>query len=123
MPDTYTVACDAISARWTKSPAWICKNALRELNQKRIMNDAVVRRIKRRCAVRRGVWQCPRCQMDASRLTAAHVGRPVSAIIDEVLRDNRDVTDVVALDRAVQAAHVGKEVVVCCDACNKLLEN
>lgn len=122
MQEKYTVACDAIASRWTKSPAWIRKNALRELNQKRIMNDAVVRRIKRRCAIRRGVWRCPRCQMTASRLTAAHVGRPVSAIIDEVLRDNDNVTDVVVLDRAVQAAHADREVVVCCDPCNKSLE-
>jgi hypothetical protein len=112
--------------RHTHSDTQRLKNALRELNQKRLMNSRQAKAIKRKQRRvgddGRASWVCPRCDVHAPRLTTAHVGCRASIIIDEVLREFPR-RDFLFLDDAVRVRHAQVHLAVCCDACNKTLES
>ena len=77
--------------KYDKTDIWRLRNALREVNQKRIMNAPIVKSLKKRqiCIVNgQKVWKCPMCKTDSRRLTVAHIGKRSIDIIDEVMRAN-----------------------------------
>tara|TARA_B110000046_G_C12968553_1_gene387870 strand:+ start:817 stop:1350 length:534 start_codon:yes stop_codon:yes gene_type:complete len=117
----YVVCANDIE--YIKTIEWRILNALREANQKRIMNAPQIRHIKRRQEVRVNaskMWVCPRCNATVSRLTAAHMGARASAIIRQTMdRYRSQLEDFLVLDNAVMVAHRFVKLAVCCDACNK----
>ena len=98
------------------------KNALRELNQKRIKNDRSIMKMKKKCLITKGLWGCPHCSREVTRLTSAHIGIRVCEIIDEILEQNPNENDICILDKIVQSKHENIQIVICCDKCNKLVE-
>ena len=96
------------------------KNALRELNQKRIKNSHSVRVIKRRYR-RDGGFECPHCKGTFCQLTAAHVSSSASSMIDRVIDDNPSADLQTLYDRLVRD-HDEVQIAICCRACNYQLE-
>ena len=96
------------------------KNALRELNQKRIKNSQSVRMIKRR-HYRDKNYECPRCKSVVTQLTSAHISSSVSRMIDRIL-DANPRADLPTLYRILVKAHDHVTIAICCRACNDELE-
>jgi len=99
------------------------KNALRELNQKRIKNYNPIKKFKKSCKIENGNSICPVCATECKQLTCAHIGVTQSDIIDEVLVQNLDDTkNLVLLDRIDREKHNDVKIAVCCSKCNKEME-
>ena len=111
-----------INSNYNKDNKWTKKNALRELNQKRIKNNKIVMQKKKECLLTKGLWKCPHCDLQVKRLTCAHIGIPVYKIIDEILEQNPNENDITILDKMVQLKHEDIQIVICCDKCNKLVD-
>lgn len=123
LESSYTFSGLEINDKYNKSKEWSKKNALRELNQKRIKNDRQIVNKKNECLVTKGLWKCPHCHKEVPRLTCAHVGMPVAKILDEILEQNPDENDIIILDKIVQQRHATIQIVICCDKCNHLLDD
>ena len=112
--------------RHEKTKHWTVRNALREDNQKRIMNSKIVKSLKRRQEIilddGRKIWVCPVCETRATRLTTAHIGIRAIDIIDKVLQDFPSSNDFVQLSEEVRKRHDYVKLVICCDKCNKGFE-
>lgn len=123
LKSSYTFIGKDINETYNKSNKWIVKNALRELNQKRIKNCTGIQKKKKECLIKAGVWKCPHCLKEVARLTSAHVGEPVSKMIDTLLEEYPDETDICKLDKLLQTKHDTVKIVICCDKCNALLDD
>ena len=103
---------------------WEMKNAMRELNQKRIKTHIKVQRLKRNCKINgTSNWRCPHCIKEVRRLTAAHVGEQVSKIIDRILDEHFPQSNLTELLSILRDKHDDITIVVCCDECNKILQD
>ena len=105
-----------------RTPESIIKNALREINQKQIKNCKITRDIKKKYKKDDNSLECPLCNNKVPRLTCAHVGKPVSKIIDDIIDNNPGNYDIIYLNGLIKKAHEDIVITVCCDACNKSLE-
>ena len=111
-----------LNIHFNKDERWVMKNALRELNQKRLKNNPVIKKLKQGCKVGEGLWVCGYCQKKVRRLTSAHVGEPVCKIIDRILDEHFPQKTLSELYFILRREHNNIKIVICCDACNKLLE-
>tara|TARA_B100000475_G_C15021631_1_gene324498 strand:- start:2011 stop:2445 length:435 start_codon:yes stop_codon:yes gene_type:complete len=99
------------------------KNALREVNQKRIKDYNPIKKFKKSCKIENGNSICPVCGTECKQLTCAHIGVTQSDIIDEILVQNLDDTkNLVLLDRIDREKHNDVKIAVCCSKCNKEME-
>ena len=114
--------CD-IHRTFNKSSKWVRKNALRELHQKLVKGNKLIKDLKDRCRLENKRWECPHCKKDVNRLTAAHVGKRLSKILDDILDTYPDETDIYKLFNILVREHDNTYIVVCCDPCNKMLED
>ena len=114
----YYVIGTNIYEKYNKTEQWQMKNALRELNQKTIMNDSETKKLKNKA---NGV--CPFCNVVARRLTCAHVGTPVAKIIDEIMGEHYPQKSLNELFEILQTRQKKTIIVICCDICNKECEN
>ena len=119
----YKINGTKINSTYNKSNLWTIKNALRELNQKRIKNCKIIMKMKNKCLIRKGLWKCPHCNSEVNRLTSAHIGIPVSRIIDDILIQYPNETDICVLDNIVKSKHNSVDIVICCDKCNSLVDD
>jgi hypothetical protein len=119
----FTFTGKRINEKYNKSNVWTKKNALRELNQKRIKDNREIIKKKKECLIERGLWKCPHCLREVKRLTCAHTGMPVSKIIDDILEQNPDENDICKLDKIVQDIHDTIIIIICCDQCNTLIDD
>jgi len=126
LQSAFTLKGKDINDRYNKSESWEMKNALRELNQKRIKNDPIIKKKKNECRVKHktGLWECPNCKEEVNRLTCAHIGTPVSNIIDKILLEEQYLDQKMSeLYKALRSEHDDISIAICCDKCNKLLES
>jgi ribosomal protein L37AE/L43A len=112
-----------VNDNYKKTPTWLKKNSLREINQKRLKCDRQVVKMKKGCLISKGLWKCPHCSKEVTRLTVAHVGMRVSEIIDNILEQYPDENDIHRLDKIVQDRHDDCDLVICCDKCNRILDD
>lgn len=123
MNKEYVFSCKEINDSFNKDAKWILKNALRELNQKRIKNFQPIQKFKKRFRKENGNYDCPRCQTECLNLTCAHIGVTQSDIIDEVLQHYLETGSLVKLYDIVREKHNDVYIAVCCRTCNKTMEN
>lgn len=101
-------------------------NALREINQKRVCRDPIIRHMKEECLMTSSgtkQWKCPHCASQVRRLTAAHTGETAASIIRRVMDKYFETKTFSQLDDLVRAEHEKISFVVCCDACNNRVES
>lgn len=123
LESNFTLIGKDINEKYNKSDEWTKKNALRELNQKRIKSNREIIKKKNECLIKQGLWKCPHCSREVKRLTCAHTGMPVSKIIDDILQQNPYENDICKLDKIVQARHDKIMIIICCDKCNTLVDD
>jgi hypothetical protein len=123
LQSSFTLTGKVINEKYNKSNEWIKKNALRELNQKRIKNNREIIKKKNECFIKTGLWNCPHCLKEVKRLTCAHTCMPVSRIIDNILEQKPDENDICKLDKIVQDIHDMIIIIICCDKCNTLVDD
>ena len=120
MSMSYLLSYNELHTR-SQNERTIIKNALRELHQKRTKNSSVVRLMKRQCKQGK-YFMCKRCHETVPFLTAAHVGKTMSSILNEII-DAHPTKGVYYLDKYVQQYHINHvKIAVCCSKCNKELE-
>ena len=120
----YALNGKELNTQYNKNPLWEMKNALRELNQKRFKNNSIITKLKKECRVNTtDRWVCPHCKKEVRRLTSAHVGEPVCKIIDKILDEHYPQKNLHDLYSILRTKHNDISIVICCDECNKLLED
>ena len=127
----FAISGKDINERWFKKKirqprkSHIYFNALREINQKRLKNDKEVMKLKKKQKNSDGTdYICPHCKKNVHRLTSAHVGIMASTIINQILDETPEENwELEILDKKVRDVHNNITIVVCCDACNKRLED
>jgi hypothetical protein len=121
----YAINGKEINKQYNKSKKYEMKNAMRELNQKRIKNNPTIIKLKKECRVKAtsSTWVCPHCKKEVSRLTSAHKGEPVCKIIDRILDEHYPQKNLHELYNILRTKHEDITIVICCDKCNKLLED
>ena len=120
----YALNGKELNKQYNKIPRWEMKNALRELNQKRLKNHSTITKLKKECRVKATEgWVCPHCKKEVRRLTSAHVGEPVCKIIDRILDEHYPQKNMSDLYSILRTIHDDIFIVICCDECNKLLED
>ena len=120
----YALNGKELNKQYNKIPRWEMKNALRELNQKRLKNHPTITKLKKECRVKTTEgWVCPHCKKEVRRLTSAHVGEPVCKIIDRILDEHYPQKNIHDLYSILRTKHNDISIVICCDECNKLLED
>ena len=126
MEEEYVFPCKEINDTFVKDIKQILKNALRELNQKRIKNYRPIVNYKNKFRKGNENYDCPRCQQtECRRLTCSHIGVKQSDIIDEILQHSLETGDLdfEKLFDIVIEKHNDVYIAVCCDKCNKIVEN
>jgi len=122
-----------VSSRWafpysdisssTATKKQILKNMLREVNQKHILHSKQSQKFRKELRVPgTTLYTCPHCSGQVNQLTNAHVGPSVSSMIDKILAEHSD-EDILGLFKKLQESHASTIFVICCRACNKLLED
>ena len=122
----FMVSGQDINARYKKNSRWILKNALREINQKRIKEDKIIKALKKKQEIKKnGIkrWICPHCKIEVANLTSAHCGTPVADIIDKLLDENPDETNFHILYEKLIDIHNTIPIVVCCRKCNAIMDD
>tara|TARA_B110000114_G_scaffold151744_1_gene163148 strand:+ start:146 stop:559 length:414 start_codon:yes stop_codon:yes gene_type:complete len=124
MEEEYVFPCKDINDTFNKDAKWIIKNALRELNQKRIKNYQPIKNFKKRFRKENKKYTCPVCETECQFLTCAHIGATQSGIIDEVqLQAAEDGNNLEKLYDILRERHNVVNIAVCCIKCNKEMEN
>lgn len=117
----FTIKCSDLNYE-AKPLRWLLKNALREIHQKRNKNSKPVKDMKKRYKLSgKSQYKCPRCKIHVQFLTAAHIGKPISRILDEIL-DAYPRCNISSLDEKLRHYHQDLSVAVCCRKCNDELE-
>lgn len=119
----YALNGKELNKDYNKTPLWEIKNSLRESNQKRLKENPIIKKLKMECRINTERWGCPHCKKEVKRLTCAHVGEPVCKIIDKILHEHYPQKNYVDLLSILRAKHDDISIVICCDECNKLLED
>ena len=123
MKKEFVFWCKYINDTFNKDAKWILKNALRELNQKRILRFPPIQKFKKRFRKENKEYNCPVCERECPNLTCAHIGVTQSDIIDEVLQHYLETGSLVNLYDIVREKHNDVYIAVCCKTCNKTMEN
>jgi hypothetical protein len=103
---------------------YITYNAIREVNQKRLMRSSYVKEVKKKCRLSDGSYRCCMCNGTFKSITLAHVGIPHSIRIKTIMKNNpgMSVADLARIDMAEHTADTTLYV-ACCRTCNTKLEN
>jgi hypothetical protein len=98
--------------------------ALREEQQKRIMNFPGVKRFKNSCKLSNGLYNCPICNKHSKKLDCAHNGTKIINGIRKIVMENGERLnwDTFELFKLVKDIEDKSYITICCSACNKNLE-
>lgn len=119
----FCINCRDLNKSYNKCALWEKKNAVREIIQKFYCRSPLVKKIKNKCRVKKtNQWICPCCHKTVRRLTCAHVGERACDILDNILKEHpeKNIHDLINIYRT---RHENKQLVICCDTCNKGFEN
>ena len=79
---------------WVNDVEKLIIKLLREAQQKRLMGDPIVKKIKNQYKISQKNYKCPMCQTDGHYcLEAAHVGKPIMYGIRNIVAENWERTD------------------------------
>ena len=107
---------------WQNNPKAINIKALRELQQKRVMNSPNIKDLKRKCK-RGNKYLCIICKMEVNYLQASHIGPPIMPRIRAIVERNPDTTPLYDLWLQVLEEEDKSLIIPVCCNCNKELES
>jgi len=118
------VVCgNEITCAWDYNKKELYRRALREMQQKRIMNNTLVKNLKKKCQITPKNYLCPICKTDNHDiLQASHIGEPIIKIINDIIDTYIDSLDFNELYKKVIEEENNSLIIVACRSCNKKLE-
>ena len=112
--------------KWVNDIEKLVIKLLREAQQKRLMGDPIVKKIKNQYKISQKNYKCPMCQTDGHHwLEAAHVGKPIMNVIRNIVAENWEHTDGNIWKLLIMVIEYEKKytIKICCKKCNKSLES
>ena len=110
---------------WEEFPEKVIAKALRELQQKRLMEDPKVKKMKNSCKIEEKNYHCPVCNISGhDSLQAAHVGTNIKTSINSIVEQYSDKLsyNLNKLIKMVIEEENNSIIQICCRKCNKDLE-
>ena len=100
------------------------RRALREMQQKRLMNNPLIKSLKKKCEISHKNYLCPVCKNSNNDiLQASHIGEPIIKKINHIVETYIDSHDFYELYQMVIAEENNSLVIIACRKCNKCLED
>ena len=105
-------------------PRATLKSCLSHLVHKFINTNPQIKRLKQSCRNQDGTYKCPGClNPRVNHLTGAHIGERVSTLIETVLTQNPNETDICAIWPKLVELHRTLPVMVVCARCNSRVDD
>lgn len=100
------------------------KSCLNHLAHKFINTNPQIRRLKQSCRNADGTYKCPCClNPSVKHLTGAHIGERVSSLIDKVLAENAQESDICVIWPRLVELHRTHPVIIACTKCNSRVDD
>ena len=118
------VVCgNEISCKWDNDKKELYRRALREMQQKRLMNNPIIKSLKKKCMISPKNYICPICKnKNFDILQASHIGEPIINKINNIIDKYIDTHDFYDLYKKVIEEENDSQIIVACRGCNKNLE-
>ena len=108
---------------WEKEQKTITIKAMRELQQKRIMENAITKKLKKKCFISNKNYKCPLCNTDGhNHLEAAHIGERGINIIQNIIEEYGINYPIWFLHEKLIEKENHSILQISCTKCNKLCE-
>jgi len=119
------VVCgNEISCEWDSNKKELIRRALREMQQKRLMNNSIIKNLKKKCQIAPKNYLCPICKTKNNDiLQASHIGQPIIKKINNIVDRYIDTLDFYELYKKVIEEEDNSLITVACRKCNKDLED
>tara|TARA_Y100000592_G_C5451452_1_gene308946 strand:+ start:968 stop:1351 length:384 start_codon:yes stop_codon:yes gene_type:complete len=120
----YTITGNTIKkTSWEQDAQKALVKALRELQQKRLMEDPTIKNLKETCKIAYKNYQCPVCSTTGHDiLQAAHVGTIIKTKINDIVNKYFNTLSFnELLDKVIQEEN-NSIIQICCRKCNKQCE-
>ena len=119
----YTITGEDIKkTSWEQDNKKMLVKALRELQQKRLMEDPNIKKLKDSCKIASKNYQCPVCNTTGHDiLQAAHVGTIIKIKINDIV-DEYSTLPLYELCNKVIEEENKSIIQICCRKCNKACE-
>ena len=115
----YQVFC-----KWDNNKKELYRRALREMQQKRLMNNPIIKSFKKKCKIAPNNYLCPLCKTkNNDHLEASHIGEPIIKKINNIVDMYIDTLDFYELYKKVIEQEDISLITVACKKCNKNLED
>lgn len=120
----YTITGEEIKkTSWEEDYKKTLVKALRELQQKRLMEDPNIKKLKDRCKIASKNYQCPVCNTTGHDiLQAAHVGTIIKIKINDIFDEYCNTLSFYKLFNKVIEEENKSIIQICCRKCNKACE-
>ena len=113
-----------ISCKWDNDEKELTRRALREMQQKRLMNLPTIKKMKKQCQIAQNNYLCPICKTKNNDiLQASHIGQPIIKKINNIVDRYIDTLDFYELYKKVIEEEDNSLITVACRKCNKDLED
>ena len=120
---TFQLTGEEINCKWDKNKKELYRRALREMQQKRLMNSSLIKSLKKQCKQSNGMYRCPICKKkDNDILQASHIGEPIIKNINNIIDTYIDILDFYELYKKVIEEENNSLITIACRKCNKELE-
>ena len=119
-----TICGSEISCNLDNDKKNLYRRALREMQQKRLMNNHNIKNLKKKCKISTKNYMCPICKKKNNDiLQASHIGEPIIKKINKIVDSYIDSLDFYELYQKVIEAENDSLIIVACRKCNKELED
>ena len=114
---------DEIKCKWDNDKKELYRRALREMQQKRLMNNSHIKFLKNKCKISSKNFQCRLCKKtNIDHLEAAHIGKPIIITINKIIDKYIDELSFYELFLKVIEEEDKSLITIACKKCNKELE-
>ena len=121
---TMVVSGNEIFCNWDNNKKELIRRALREMQQKRLMNNPIIKSLKKKCQIAPKKFLCPICKTKNNDiLQASHIGEPIIKKINNIVDKYIDILDFYELYKKVIQEEEKSLIIVACRKCNKDLED
>jgi Arc/MetJ-type ribon-helix-helix transcriptional regulator len=118
------VCGNEIYCEWDSNKKELIRRALREMQQKRLMNNSIIKNLKKQCQIAPKNYLCPICKTKNNDiLQASHIGQPIIKKINNIVDRYIDTLDFYELYKKVIEEEDNSLITVACRKCNKDLED
>ena len=112
-----------ISCKWDNDEKELTRRALREMQQKRLMNLPTIKKMKKQCQIAQNNYLCPICKTKNNEiLQASHIWKPIIKYINDIVNRYIYTLSFYQLFNKVIEIEDTSLITIACRKCNKDLE-